>query len=349
MTTKKNDKSTSPIETNLDQHSPLLIVPGSTSAKEELSEEEKQERFGPPFGPCGVPCDCSECLAYREELRREGPKPKEPPAPKKRDKFDRAISQVLRGEPREEWRETIRETACFARGWYDEDDGSFCDQLECDLRSLCEKTWIKVNGGLHADSRIAAPAQIRSIGKKTTKAKQKTTTTYRGKWKGTDKYDRVPYIDQGRQIDRVANAIYQFLGMPASLPAGWTYPKSITKEDQRIARMEFRATYGKGVFVIRRASYHQYFVNGAHLLRLWVNAAGGGWADCNEALSKLILQNGKGTFETTPSTGKATKFRFYPYRIFLSRPKSVEEFFQVLTKCPGLEYLQKINEDSEDQ
>jgi hypothetical protein len=340
------DKLKSPIEAELDKHSPLLLVPGGPK-NPELGEAERQERYGPPFGPCGLPCDCEKCTAHRAELRKEGPKPKRPPKKKKRDAFDRAIAQVLKGEPREDWRETISETGCFAREWYDKDDGSFCDQLECDLRDLCEKTWNKVEGGLSADSRINAPAQVRRLGKKKRKAKPKGPS--RGKWKGTGKFDRVPYVDQGRQIDRVANAIYQFLGSPASLPIGWTYPVSKTKEQQESARTEFRETYGHGVFVIRRASYHQYFANGAHLLRLWVNAAGGGWADCSGELSKVILKEGKGIFEVTPSTGKKTKFRFYPYRIFLSHPRSVNEFLGALTKCPGLEYLQKIDEDSKDQ
>jgi hypothetical protein len=338
----KIDKPKSPIEAELDKHSPLLLVPGAPKAR--LSEAEQQERFGPPFGPCGEPCDCEKCTAHRAKLRKEGPKPPR----KKRDAFDKAISQVLKGEPRADWRDTIKETSCFARQWFDKDDGSFCDQLECDLRDLCEKTWTKVDGGLHADSRINAPAQVRRLGKKKTRAKKPKTAAH-GKWKGTSKYDRVPYMDQGRQIDRVANAIFQFLGSPASLPAGWIYPVSKTKEQQERARTEFCEMYGRGVFVIRRASYHQYFVDGAHLLRLWVNAAGGGWVDCSKRLSKVILKQGKGIFEATPSTGKKTKFRFYPYRIFLSQPGSVNEFFEALTKCPGLEYLEKIDEDSKDQ
>lgn len=321
---------------------PILQTPQERA--KEMSEEEYLAQYGPPFGPCGHPCACDQCQTYRKQLKRQGPSIKRIPVIK-RDDFDKAIEDVLAREPREEWRETIRGQRCFARCWHDDDDGSFCTEMECDLRGLCETTWEGVRGGVlrrDEDDSIIVPSEYRLIGTKIKKGiLPKTDRISRNKWKGTGKYRRVPYVDQGRPIDRIAYDLWLYMGSPPSLPGDWAYLTSKTKEQEEQARSAFVAMMGTSLFVTRRASYHQYIHNGYHLLRIWVNGAGGGWVDCILGLARILLTDSKNAIEKTPESGKKTKFRFYPYRVFLSKPSSVERFKLALTKLPGLEYLSK--------
>lgn len=332
-------KITSPFGEN--DLAPILATPKSTP--EELSEDEYLARYGPPFGPCGHPCDCEDCQAYRERLKRCGPPPKRVPKIEK-DDFDKAIEKVLAKEPRDEWRETIRNQRCFVRCWYDEEDRSFCTEMDCDLRDLCESTWESIRGGIEArgdDDSIITPSPTRTIGKRIRKGVRQSPRIPRFKWKGTGKYDRVPYVDQGRPIDHIAHTIWSLLGDPPTLPSDWCYGTSQTKDQEEQARNQFVSVFGTGLYVIRRASYHQYILNGYHLLRIWVNSAGGGWVDCSQDLSRNLLQDAKNMIERTPASGRKTKFRFYPYRVFLSKPGSIERFTYALTKVRGLEYLSK--------
>lgn len=332
-------KITSPFGDN--DLAPILQTP--QHAAEELDEAEFMARYGPPFGPCGQPCACNQCQAHRQKLKEQGPTIKRIPVIK-RDEFDKAIEKVLAREPRDEWRETIRSQRCFARCWHDDDDGSYCTEMECDLRGLCETTWENVRGGVlrAEDDSIIVPAEYRLIGSKIRKgAFPRASVISRSKWKNTGKYARFPYVDQGRPIDRIAYDLWSYLGGPPSLPASWTYIASRTVEEEEKAHTHFISTLGSGLFVTRRASYHQYLFNGYHLLRIWVNAAGGGWVDCVRELSRILLSDSRNMIEKTPDSGKKTKFRFYPYRVFLSKPGSVSYFKIALTKFPGFEYLSK--------
>lgn len=326
----------------LDDLAPILHTPQTKA--EDLDEDEYVLRYGPPFGPCGHPCACEQCQAFRTRLRESGPVK---PIPKiTKDDFDKAIEEVIAKEPREEWRETIRGQRCFARCWHDEEDETYCTEMDCDLRDLCETTWELVRGGLleRTDSEsIDSPAQTRKIGTRIKRdgVLRRPPKIPKGKWKGTGKYERVPYLDQNRPIDRVAHVLWEFLGSPPALPADWSYAISKTKEQEERARSEFVAIFGTGVHVVRRASYHQYICNGYHLLRIWVNGAGGGWVDCATALSKALLSDSKNMIERTPISGRKTKFRFYPYRVFLAKPASIERFKIALTTLPELRYLSR--------
>jgi hypothetical protein len=321
---------------------PILQVPKGPA--EELSEEEYLAQYGPPFGPCGHPCSCRRCQDYRAQLKKQGPPVKRIPVIK-RDDFDRAIEEVLAREPREEWRETIRQQHCFARCWHDADDRSFCTEMECDLRSLCESTWEGVRGGTierDEDDSIIVPSEYRLMGSRVLKGVlPRKSKIHRNKWKGVGKYSRVPYIDQGRPIDKIVYELWQYLGNPPSLPNGWAYLSSGTKEQEEQARNAFVAVMGNGLYVTRRASYHQYINNGYHFLRIWVNGASGGWVDCPLSLARIMLTDSKNSIEKTPESGKKTKFRFYPYRVFISKPSSLDRLKIALTKLPGFEYLSK--------
>jgi len=334
-------KNESPIGGAVDS-APILTTPQSSKP---LSEEEYQERFGPPFGPCGVPCDCEECEAFREELRTQGPS--RPIS--KEAKYRAVIDRIISNEPRAEWREAIRNADCFIREWRDEED-SFCDALDCDLRDLCQATWESIEGDLTLPGEaLSAPARVRTLGgkKKRGRPPGKAHKRPKGKpkWEGTGKYERVPYVGTGRPVDLIAKDIYEYLGMPAHLPKDWYYGASKTQADLNQAKEQFVERFGAGLFAIHRTSYHQYLLDGEHLMRLWVNAAGGGWLDCSRSLSRAILKAGTLDLARTPVSGRSTKFRFYPHRTFLSR-KTLEAFKIALTNHPELSHcLQKIEQD----
>jgi hypothetical protein len=324
---------------------PILQTPRASA--EELDEEEYLARYGPPFGPCGHPCACAKCQDYRKKLKEQGPPPKRIPVIT-RDEFDRAIEKVLAAEPRDEWRETIRSQRCFARCWYDEDEKSYCTEMDCDLRRLCETTWESVRGGALSrdedDSIIITPEPPthRMIGGKLRKVYPvRSSKIKKSQWKGIGKYSRVPYVDQGRRVDQIAHELWTYLGSPPSLPSSWTYPVSQTLVQQEQARYAFVEVFGVNLHVVRRPSYHQYIHNGYHLMRLWTNAACGGWADCTQALARFLLADGRNMIEKTPLSGQRTKYRFYPYRVFLSKPSSVTRFQAALAQLPGFEYLSR--------
>lgn len=320
---------------------PILTTPRNKKP-EELTEEEYIERYGPPYGPCGIPCECADCTMYRRKLRESGPAGP-PRALPSRDKFSEAVEKVISSEHRVEWREAIRESHCFAKLWYSEEDRSYCSEMDCPLRNLCQYTWESVCGGMlenRLEDHITTPPKTRRIGRKLVyKDGNKIKTRIRHKWKGTGRYDRVPYVSQGRPIDSVASVLWEMLGSPPSLPETWSFSVSKTKDQLAKAKAEFLDRFGSGLYVIRRASYHQYMLDGEHLMRIWVNAAGGGWVDCNKKLSGLLLMDDKNLIAATPSSGKDTKYRWYPYRIFLSKDSSLERLKIALTKYTELAYL----------
>jgi hypothetical protein len=254
----------------------------------------------------------------------------------KEEKFTIAISRVVKMERQPEWRDMIRETPCFAKLWRDPDTDEYCEHVDCDLRQLCQTTWTSVLGGLEAHELSPMVTWSPRAKRKRPGRPRKEKVTKRSKWKGTGKYNRHPYQDTGRPIDTFAKSLWEFLGQPVSLPNSWKYPISKTKEQKEEAAKIFVEEYGCGLFVIRRASYHQYLFEGKHLLRLWTNAGGGGWLDCSYYFARLLTKNGKIDLVKTPASGYKTKFRFYPYRMFLGREKELDWVKEALKKIEGL-------------
>jgi hypothetical protein len=335
----KDDRDDNPRVGEKDPAPLFLVGSGSKS----LTEAEHQERFGPPYGPCGVACDCTECQAHREKLRTEGPDPVVSP---EEYKFIKAIDNILKNEPRAEWRELIKSSSCFAKMWRDSDDDSICDELECDLRDLCQATWTSIKGGYtSAEDSLTTPARVRLLGKK--RKRGRPPKKKKKKLAGCGRYERVPYVSTGRPVDEIARALYEFLGAPPRLPTTWYYGASKTQAQVNEARELFINEFGTGLFIIERSSYHHYMLNGDHFMRFWVNSAGGGWMDLSPMLTKAIMRTGRSDPAKTPASGRSTKFRFYPYRVFLSSKKSVKQFKIALTNVAGLEYLSErsTNED----
>lgn len=274
-------------------------------------------------------------------LRSEGP-PMPQVTAAEEQAFAKAITNILKNEPRPEWRELIEDSKCFARLWREEDE-SVCDELECDLRDLCQTTWNSIKGGYTAPQEgLGTPARVRQLGKKKKKGRPG-----KPKYQNSGRYQRTPYVSTGRPVDLVAREIYEFLGMPSHLPPSWYYGASKTQAQVNEAKELFVSKFGSGLFVIERASYIHYMLNGEHLMRFWVNAAGGGWMDLNRDLARTVMRYGKRDPAKTPTSGRSSKFRFYPYRVFLSSKRSVGLFKTALTNHPGLEYLRGSTNDND--
>jgi hypothetical protein len=265
------------------------------------------------------------------------PKEKKPVSKKttKEGLFRAEIARVKDLQKDKEWRSLIENTPCFARMWQDE-IGDYCDEPDCDLRKMCESTWERVCGGLEDGEE---PPKVRwqpePVRKKVGRPRGATKKiTKIGKWKNSTKYNRVGYQDIGRPIDKFAASLYFCFSDPSLLPDDWKYPaisKNISNR-RDLAVEEFCREFGSGVWVIKRASYHKYIVDGKHLMRLWVDAGGGGWLDLNRILANALLKMGNTDLVKSPIKGYKTKYRFFPYRIYIGRDRDIELVKAALAK-----------------
>lgn len=273
------------------------------------------------------------------EVEESPPPRKEVPAVILEQRFKTAIDKVVRWERRPEYRQIIKETGCFGRLWQDPDTEDFCDEIDCDLRQLCQLVWTSVCGGLEADEKPPKPK--RSVEevcwerRKRSSKRQKRRWAEARKWNGSTKYSRVPYQSRGRPVDTLAELFWEFIN-PQVLPTYWKYPDSKTREQRKEARLVFIAEYDDGAFGIQRSSYHQYFFDGCHLMRFWVNSNGGGWLDCSARLAKVIAKIGKIDLVKTPSSGYKTKFRFYRHRVYIGCAEDVDKIKEALYSLEGL-------------
>jgi hypothetical protein len=264
-------------------------------------------------------------------------KPDHAPVELTRDeKFDKAIEQAVSLQTDEEWKELIRSTPCFAKLWYDRELDEFCDQVDCDLRQLCQATWEKVEGPPEPPEEPPQPHWEPRRKRKVGRPRKGDKVIKRNKWKGTGKYERHPYQDRGRPMDKIALGLFSYLGDPPPLPDGWKYPVSKTLEQRREAISLFVGEFGSGVWVTQRSSYHQYLFEGEHLFRLWVTGGGGGWMDLSKRLAKILSKMANIDLVKSPVSGYKTKFRFYPFRIYVGKDRDVELIKAALAKIENL-------------
>lgn len=290
------------------------------------SDEEKEEKKN------------QEDDFYRKDLKNHSEK----------EKIVRvAIRDILENEPREEWKEAIQSTQCFVRLWYDEDDKSFCTELECPLRRICEGAWERVLGKFYK-LRKGHPKRIANLTVASTDfsvelnpqkearfARIKKPYTYR---KNKDlKYVRLDYVPSGRPIDYLAQDLWEFLGRPILLPSGWSYNSPNNDGVFENAKVAFVKKFGTILCVMKRSSYHLYYFDGEQLMRFWVNTSKGGWLDLNVDLSKIFLTNGVNLAKAPE--GSAKKFRFFPFRFYVSKDEDLLILKEYLTKLKGMEYL----------
>ena len=281
-----------------------------------------------------------------EEEPEVEPTPEPPKAKVSVDPFVFEIEKIKRGASPAE-KDTMDRAGCFGYGWYtdlsqvtedDDDPGGPCLETECDLRRLCQLVYQRSSEILEGQ-REPEPEKTRTLivlrksRKKRGRPRLHTKIVPKGKWKGTGKYERISYVSAGRPVDLLAHDMWEAFGCPPSLPNSWTYPPSRTLEQRELAKKNFVKEFGDGVVVTKRMQYHQYLVDGVHLMRYWVNAAGGGWLDLNPPLARIILTHNSMDIEQTSKSGR--KYRFYPYRTYVSRQRHFNRLIDALTEYEG--------------
>jgi hypothetical protein len=233
----------------------------------------------------------------------------------------------------------IEGTPCFAKVWYSQEDEDYCPEMECGLRKLCEAAYHQALGSVDADMEVAEELegvktseigklmhliegkddvqeddlvkvqQSRKLqGKKSKRAAQVKNLSESERVKRS----RVHYIDQGRHIDALA-AILETNLQPVELPEGMYFTVK-TLELRQIAAKKFVSKHGTGMCYSRSPSYHIYFYNGMHVLRLWMNAAGVGLMDLNPILAEEIEKEGLLRVTVTPIKSPRCNYNFFPKR-----------------------------------
>lgn len=234
----------------------------------------------------------------------------EPPTAVEEDRFAIEIERILTVES-PAVRDTIKRTECFGHGFYidpvdvpEGDEGGICLQTDCDLYGLCRLVWNR------ASDEAKAPDQT------TETVKERKVFTLDGM------RERHPYVHAGRPVDDLAKNIWEMVGQPPMINNNWNYPPSRTATEKKAAAKVFTDRWGGGLVISRRINYHQYFLDGVHLLRFWTRTAGGGWLDLNPSIAKALLKLGEIDVQETPkrSDGETNRrYRFYPYRCWVSR------------------------------
>jgi hypothetical protein len=257
------------------------------------------------------------------------------------DQFDLVIGRVLKSESPAVCA-AVQRTACFGRLWYSEEEASYCPELECELRKLCESVYHKAAGDAEpsqvedltdTDAKVLSRviralerpedstevglddfAKVQRHGRQLqTKKKKRPKKRSRRKRPGPPKA-RVPYLDTGRPVDKFMKVIFQDVGEPPALPESWKYPTASSRVQREIAANWFVEQYGKGLVVNRRASCWTFFYNGMHVCRMWTNAASGALVDCNPWMVAWIQKNHGWEVRKVPVKDKKHTFEFFTGR-----------------------------------
>lgn len=222
----------------------------------------------------------------------------------------------------------VRNTPCFARLWFNEQDGSYCTEMECQLRGLCELSYHQAVGFPAAPeepSKVEPPPKVPRPSVRPAPSVQRRPAKKR-KVRLPDSFKRAAafaYTDQGRPVDAHAKTLWEKVGEPPELPPQWSYGNAATTEQRKISRSEFVKQYGSGLLVTRRSSYHQYFYNGIHVCRLWVHTGSSAWMDCCLELARALNAKGYHLAPTMPKD-RRHRFQWYEFKIKIQTAEDVE-------------------------
>lgn len=244
-------------------------------------------------------------------------------------------------------REAIKGTQCFGRWWKDEEN--VCPEEACELRDYCRNVYEQVTGDVEKDEveEVAEPAPKRQQRVATQKKAQGSIAANAAKRKlqkgkkkrklgepvpekptrppwEAEKYKRRAYVSTGRPVDVIVDALWHGLDQPPSLPEKWKYAKSKSFEDRQYAQAHFQKSYGRGLMVCRRASYHLYYNNGLHVCRIWVNAGGGGLMDVCPAVADALEEE---SFEMEDAIPKNRRhiFQFFTKRCWIGTREQAQK------------------------
>lgn len=268
------------------------------------------------------------------------------------DPFLPVIQKMAKGES-PAVREAIQGTACFARMWYSDEDESFCPETECQVRKLCEAAYHKAVGSVEAEIEAEAEASeyhadavgnitevvgraqeavlegdsLNKVNLQRSMKKHKKVKVKKILIKSLKQ--RLPYLDRGMPVDTYVSAFWKAMGQPPELPPDWAYQAVASLEQRCFAAKWFSQRYGKGLVVSRRVSYWQFFYDGMHCGRFWVNSARAGWLDCNLWLAQELREQG---FPLEPVATKDPKhsYKFYEYKVKIKSVEVAKDIAKVL-------------------
>lgn len=217
-------------------------------------------------------------------------------------------------------REAISTAECFGRQWYVDPavnpaEGGLCPQEECDLRTLCELIYTRVQ-----------KIETATTAKEEKEINQEAKKTFRSR----KVHRRYPYLAMGRPIDQLADKLWRLVGGPPSLPNRWAYPPSKTPKEQEVAQKIFIELYGSGILVSKRTNYHTFFRDGLHWMKFWVRHPRGGWLDLVRSLSDAVG-------EITPTMERENMIermvqpshRWFSHRVYVSHHQHLTQLGKV--------------------
>lgn len=266
-----------------------------------------------------------------EEIKEEPETIPEDRFPIEIEKIKKTSSPVIR--------EAIERASCFGSGFYmdpseviddeEDDEGGVCLQMDCDLRNLCHLVFVRSTktDPLEFDEVEEPPLEfVPQIVKR------------KGGWKGTKKQVprtvlTQPYVNLGRNVDKLADMIWKIVCSPPIIDSRWNYPPADTLPRLEKAKQKFVGMYGNGMVVCKRFQYHQYYLDGAHFMRYWLRTSGGGWLDMCPELCKIVEKHREMPLKESyrNKDGFLSKdFKFYPYRVWIAFPHHVKRLRHAL-------------------
>lgn len=283
--------------------------------------------FAPMLTPHALGFEPKKKTPAEQEEEIVMPRPKTQPVTI--DPFEMEIEKTRSGQS-PAVKAAIEEAECFGRSWYLEygPEQGICQQWDCDLRSLCELTY----------TRATNPAEEKgplSISKKPKKKRRFPDGLY----------EKRTYVNYGRPVDFIAEALWCLAGGPDSLPTDWNYPPARDKEERKHARRLFIDGFGPGILVSKRTNYHTYFREGAHWMRFWVRHTAGGWLDLTPELAQTILRTTDLKLENVSHRQVQKPHRWYPWRTFIGRKKQLNRLEKVFAELGIAPYEKEEKDD----
>jgi hypothetical protein len=239
------------------------------------------------------------------------------------EKVEREIERVKKNSGME-IASLVRQTECFVRLWYDEDTLEYCEELECDLRNLCQASWEKVEekktivASGHKEPPIdisKLPLGLRKAARKAEKKKEKRLHTFRHYAPGEE-----------TPRDRIQRTFED--GIHARLIASTKriHGNLKNRANRAAAKDSFIEKYGDGLFLRKARSAWTYYALGEHLMKFSVNTASGVNLKLNRKLSRQVAKSGWFDIKPNPENDSY----IYPWIIFVCNVREAKKIIQCM-------------------
>ena len=215
-------------------------------------------------------------------------------------------------------RAMVDQTDCFAWLWHDDQDGSECVETSCSLRSHCKQAWQRAQVGA-AQNTEYTEAHRRGIGSRSRTRLLKKASPIRGKYKGSEKYNRNGYISTDRPVDALVKSFLLGLGPHENLSGSWT-PSS-----DHLAELSVKAT----------KSYHAVITRGVVIARLWTDTLRSAKVDIAPELVSPVAALASGARFDVPKKIPAScwfKVRPCTHRVKVDVPNEARQLGAIILK-----------------